>query len=304
MLILLFSLGSDPALTNPVELGKVRWLRTMDEAISKSRSECKPILILFQEVPGCITCRQYGTDVLSHPLIVETIETHFIPLAIFNNKGGHDAEILKKFNEPAWNNPVVRIVDEKGKDLSSRLNGNYTGQGLTDMMTNVVIKVSGRAPAYLQLMSDEFAARKNGLSTATYSMYCFWSGEALFGELNGVVATTAGWENGKEVVKVEFNPAIISKTQLDKIAEQLKCRNAGVSSFKIDDTPKYYLSNHKMRSIPMTEIQKCRVNSAIAEGQKVESFLSPRQLNFLTQSTNANFVSVSLEEAWVRAEKR
>jgi hypothetical protein len=106
---------------NPVELGNVHWLRSMYEAQARSKSECKPILILFQEIPGCITCRSYGSDVLSRPLIVEEIETYFVPLAIYNNRGGQDAEVLQRYNEPAWNNPVVKIVDEKGKDLVARL---------------------------------------------------------------------------------------------------------------------------------------------------------------------------------------
>ena len=34
---------------------------------------------------------------------------------------------------------------------------------------------------------------------------------------NGVIKTTAGFEGGKEVVVVEYNPSIISKAELDKI---------------------------------------------------------------------------------------
>jgi hypothetical protein len=284
--------------TDPVELGKVHWLRSMDEAMEKSKRECKPILILFQEVPGCQTCRQYGSEVLSHPLIVESIETNFIPLAIFNNKGGHDGEILKRYNEPAWNNPVVRIVDDKGKDLVSRLSGNYSAQGLTDLMTTVLIKSQGKAPLYMQLMADEFAAKAKGTNTVTYTMYCFWTGEALFGKLNGVIATTAGWQSGKEVVKVEYNPSVISKSQLDKVAEQSKCKISPAGNFAIDKTPKYYLYNHTYRSIPMLEIQKARVNSAIAEGQNPEMYLSSRQLGFLKRQSKENFVNVPLMEAW------
>lgn len=36
----------------PVELGKVKWLRDIDAAIESSKSEDKPIALLFQEVPG------------------------------------------------------------------------------------------------------------------------------------------------------------------------------------------------------------------------------------------------------------
>jgi hypothetical protein len=262
---------------DPVELGKVHWLRNLEEAKAKSRSECKPILILFQEVPGCATCRNYGSDVLSQPLIVEAIETSFIPLAIFNNKGGHDGEVLKMYNEPSWNNPVVRIVDEKGKDVSPRLSGNYSAAGLTNMMASALIKTQGKAPVYLQLLADEMNARQSGTATVIYSMHCFWTGEALFGNVNGVIATTAGWQNGREVVKVEYNPSIISRTQLDKISQQISCRVSSGDQFRNDATPKYYLSNSRYRNIPLTELQKCRVNSALAEGSDPEVFMSPRQ---------------------------
>ena len=124
---------------NPVELGDVHWLRSYDEAQMRSKKEGKPILILFQEIPGCETCRNYGSDVLTHPLLVEAIETEFVPLAIHNNKGGHDGEILKRFQEPAWNNPVVRVVDSEGSNILPRLSGNYSAAGLTGLMTNALI---------------------------------------------------------------------------------------------------------------------------------------------------------------------
>lgn len=289
---------------NPTELGDVHWLRSMEEAQVRSKAEKKPILILFQEIPGCITCRTYGNEVLSHPLIVETIETYFVPLAIYNNKQGEDAEILRRFNEPAWNNPVVRIVDEKGNDLTSRLNGNYSPLGLSDMMTNVLIKTLGKAPLYLQILTDELAAKQKGTTTATYTMYCFWAGEVLFGVVNGVISTSAGYQEGKEAVKVEYDPGVISKSQLDKIAQQSTCKATSGGSFRPDTTPKYYLTNSKYRGIPMTEIQKCRVNSALADGQNVDVFLSPSQLAFLKISPQKNYVGVSLTEGWMAAKKK
>ena len=122
-------------LQQDVELGKVNWYRDYDVATSLSEKENKPVLILFQEVPGCSTCRNYGKDVLSNPLMVEAIEDLFIPLVIHNNKGGKDRQILNQFNEPSWNNPVVRIVDSKGKNLTPRVSGNYSPKGLHQAMT-------------------------------------------------------------------------------------------------------------------------------------------------------------------------
>jgi hypothetical protein len=218
---------------------------------------------------------------LTDPLIVETIETYFIPLAIYNNKDGADAEVLKLYNEPAWNNPVVRAVDLYGKDVAVRLTGNYSAAGLASWMTQVLIKNKGRAPMYLQLHTDELMAQQKRTMTQTFSMYCFWTGEALFGKLNGVFKTTAAWQAGKEVVVVEYDPTIITTAKLNEVAASNKCFYAGNGDFKPDTTPKYYLSNSKYKSIPMTEIQKCRVNAALAEGVNPDGFLSPRQLDKL-----------------------
>ncbi|HQW26154.1 MAG TPA: hypothetical protein PLV75_09350, partial [Saprospiraceae bacterium] len=210
---------------------------------------------------------------------------------------GHDAEILKRYQEPAWNNPVVRVVDSEGSNILPRLSGNYSAAGLTALMTNALIKQKGKAPMYLQLLTDELSAQQKTISKATYSMYCFWTGEALFGKLNGVIRTTAGFEGGKEVVVVEYNPSIISKTELDKIAQSQKCVVSGGGSFRADATPKYYLSNSEYRVVPMTEIQKCRVNSALAEKQDPGAFLSARQIAFLKTSSR-NCVSISLKDCW------
>ena len=64
--------------TNPrnqsVELGKVTWLRDYNSALSLSKLEDKPVLLFFQEIPGCSTCINFGRDVLSHPLMVEFLK--------------------------------------------------------------------------------------------------------------------------------------------------------------------------------------------------------------------------------------
>lgn len=37
---------------SPVELGAVRWGRDLPRALAESRTSGKPVLLLFQEVPG------------------------------------------------------------------------------------------------------------------------------------------------------------------------------------------------------------------------------------------------------------
>ena len=87
--------------SQPEELGKVSWNRDYNKALSQSKITGKPVFILFQEIPGCSTCKNYGNNILTHPFIVETIEEYFIPLAIYNNKSGKDAEVLRLYGEPS-----------------------------------------------------------------------------------------------------------------------------------------------------------------------------------------------------------
>lgn len=48
--------ADEPETTDPekqaAELGKVAWLRNVDDAVARAKSEARPIFIQFQEVPG------------------------------------------------------------------------------------------------------------------------------------------------------------------------------------------------------------------------------------------------------------
>lgn len=292
----------------PEELGAVSWIRDYDKAISKSEASQKPILILFQEVPGCSTCRGYGNDVLSHPLIVEAIETLFVPLAIHNNKGGKDKQVLESFNEPSWNNPVVRIVDHNRKALVPRINGKYDQYSLVSGMVTALHTARRPVPEYLQLLAEHLAIgatqhrtdKKTKPQEATFGMYCFWTGEAKLGSLPGVVSSEPGFMDGSEVVSVTFNPAIISYAELLKTAtdqqafdrifvhdqNQQKIASKIVQNqqikpakrFRPDHQPKYYLLNTTYRFLPMLPNQASRVNTALRSKANPDKYLSPRQL--------------------------
>ena len=224
LLLLSFSLGAlaqerTNASKQDIELGKVSWYRDYDVATSLSKKEDKPVLILFQEVPGCATCRNYGNNVLSNPLLVEAIEDLFIPLVIHNNKGGKDKQILKQFNEPSWNNPVVRIVDANGKNLAPRVSGNYSAKGLYQAMTTALNTTYKEIPEYMQLLGKELTATRS-IKEKYYSMYCFWTGEKQLGATEGVLNTEAGFMNGREVVKVTYDASEVAVKELDTYAKR------------------------------------------------------------------------------------
>ena len=291
--------------SNPVELGDVAWERDLQAAQQLSLESDRPILILFQEVPGCATCRNFGADVLTHPLIVEAIESLFVPLAIYNNRGGTDASALASFGEPSWNNPVVRIVDADLETIGDRLAGNYSQHGLTSAMISALIQEDLPVPGYLTLLNAELASSR-ALETATYAMHCFWEGEKKLGELDGVFRSTPGFQNGREVVRVKFDIGILSQEQIDQQARQWGFQKSAGVQLRPDNTPKYYLSNSAYRCVPMTLAQQLRVNSALGHGLDPDGFLSTRQLQFKSQTVKeprCNYAGMPLKKAWALASK-
>jgi hypothetical protein len=264
---------------NPVELGKVNWLRDLDAGTAEAEKTGKPLLILFQEVPGCSNCTRYGSVTLSHPLLVEAIETYFVPVCIYNNKGGKDAEALQKFQEPAWNNPVVRIVRKDHSAVVPRIFDFRSSAALASGIIQALQTESVEVPAYVQLLEDELLAREATPETATFSMYCFWSGEKAFGTIPGVIETAPGFQDGREVVRVQYNPAVVSKADLDKLSKPkgiTACaKNDG---FRTDREPKYYLAQTHWKAVPMTSLQACRANALVGSGQLPTPVLSPRQV--------------------------
>jgi copper chaperone CopZ len=308
---------------NPEELGKVRWHRDLEEATQIAAKEKKPILILFQEIPGCLTCKTYGKVVLSHPLIVETIETYFVPLAIYNNRNGKDASVLAYYREPSWNNPVVRIVGQDKSDLLPRLNGNYTPSGLVNYLINGMTKAGYPIPNYLPLLHEELSAMERGVKKTTLSMYCFWTGEKELGKIDGVVQTEAGFMDRREVVNVYYDPEIVSLSEILIEGQKSQCADRAYVSdeyekgaaktalgadkvtiaglFKMDKEPKYYLSKTDFQWIPMSPIQAVKMNALIGQGKSPLHLLSPRQQlmhHYLQKNKSVKWLSKINDQDW------
>ena len=68
----------------------------------------------------------FGSKVLTLPLLVEAVEDCFVPVCVYNNVEGADAHVLERFEEPAWNNPVVRYLGPDGKDWIPRKDRQWT----------------------------------------------------------------------------------------------------------------------------------------------------------------------------------
>lgn len=241
----------------------------------------------------------FGRGPLSHPLLVEAIETEFIPVAVRNNVDGAEAEILARFEEPAWNNPVMRFLDGGGRDVLPRRDRIWSA-GDTARRLAAALEAAGRAvPPYLRLACAELAPA--GRSRAVFAMHCFWEGEARLGALDGVLATRAGWLAEREVVEVIFDPARLAYGPLVRRALELDCARriftvnaeqlrqaralAPDRAVPAPATPrdaeagdgKYHLRQSPLRYLPLTPLQAARVNSDLAAGKAPARWLSPRQ---------------------------
>ncbi len=118
-------LNKNTSSDNPPELGLVPWRRDFSSALDDAGKSGKLVLLLFQEIPGCRTCTDFGKNVLSNGDFIAFVMESFIPVAVYNNRPGSDVEILQRYNEPAWNNPVIRVVDGSGQDIIERIADCY-----------------------------------------------------------------------------------------------------------------------------------------------------------------------------------
>lgn len=284
----------------PIEAGKVIWERDVQVALASSKSSGKPVFALFQEIPGCAGCQQFGRDVLSNPLLVEAIQSEFTPLLVHNNKGGADAAVLKRFGEPSWNYQVVRFLNAEAEDIIPRKDKVWDTGGIAQRMITTLMKAKRPVPGYLSLLANEHSA---GLKQAVFAMHCFWTGEMELGKMEGVIMTEAGFMAGREVTAVRYDPSVISLPQLIAAAEKVQCANAvwipaadfenakasrlsigpisGYRAAPLSDQKKQ-LGGTAAERLTLSAAQATKVNAWIRVApKKAVSFLAPSQIRQL-----------------------
>ncbi len=144
----------------PIEVGDVRWGRDFDAALENSAETGKPVLVLFQEIPGCSGCRKFGSEVLTNPSLVTAIENEFIPVRVYNNRsGGTDQELLKRYQEPAWNFQVIRFLNADGNDVIPRKDRVWTTRGIASHMLKALTAANRPVPKHLK---DLVTAQQGG----------------------------------------------------------------------------------------------------------------------------------------------
>lgn len=288
----------------PPELGRVRFGRDVDAALAEAKRLSKPVFLLFQEIPGCATCKNFGAGPLTHPLLVEAIETLFVPVVVHNNKGGDDARMLERFKEPAWNNPVVRWLDSAGHDLIPREDGVWSAGEIAARMTKALEKSGATVPEWLKLARTELDIDTQ--RRVVLAMPCFWEGQVALGSIPGVIDARPGFLDGHEVVDVHFAPNTIALADLIRRADKASCamrvwttnpselesartiigERAQLLTGSVREAPASddlrRLKGSPLKSLTLTRSQSVRINALLARADAdLKSLLSPRQLSAL-----------------------
>lgn len=261
-----------------IELGRVSWLRDYKEALNQSKLTNKPVIVFFQEIPGCATCVNFGRDVLSHPLMVEFIENEFVPLAIFNNRPGKDNDILALYNEPSWNNPVAHFVDGLGSNIIPKLANNYHPLGMYNKLIQALEILGKPVPKYAVLLGEDLKMKYGKLSTTIYETPCFWSGETSLALHPAVKYTEAGKIGIAEAVKLYFDNSQVTVEELNSFAaEEGFFQIDSHENYKIDKSPQYYLAKSYLKYLPLSKAQRAQINVAIPYKKEPMEYLSPKQ---------------------------
>ncbi len=290
-----------PGLSSPTkghpELGLVRWRRGYDAARAEAKATGKPLLVLFDEVPGCSTVRAFADAVLADDVVADAIDAEFVAVFVSNNDsvsdGGADRRVLERFAEPAWNNPVVRIMDPDEHPLVPRIegalllravDGGATPAALMATSLQAALLAAKRpVPPWLQAKADDAlgVGADRDVATATYAMGCFWEGEVQLGAIDGVASTTPGFVDGREVVRLRYDPKRVGRRVIDDLA-RAKGYVAATGAFRAaPEDDKKQIQRNALGRLPMSQAQRMHVNSAVGRGEDPGLWLSPRQLQRL-----------------------
>lgn len=280
-IVLVAGLHSFMSAAQPVEVGTVNWSRDHDAVLEKSKKTGIPVFLLFQEVPGCAGCKDFGREVLSDPDLVRMIEQSFLPLLVYNNRSGKDAELLRQYNEPSWNYQVIRFLDGDGNDIIPRKDRIWTKPELLQRMQEALEKTDNPA--------SSITNRPPQYEEAAISQYCFWTGERVIGAIDGVAETEAGFLRGREVTRVIYDPTVVSLEKIHAVAAHHRCGDKVYTSLDgyqkaPEHDQKRQIKGTPFETVSMSNAQATKVNAwARKNPRKASEFLSPEQRAQLTQ---------------------
>ena len=189
----------------------IPWRDALDVALTQSQTSGKPVLAILQDTPDCANCQSFQRTIATHPLLVEAVADEFIALKLDRRldqgpaAASHHLLFLNAVGQPLIPSPVHA---QSAQEIAARM--------------IQALKASQRlVPNYLHAASIELDTGKH--KQAAFAMFCYWVGEYELGKIDGVVATEAGWLEGREVTLVRYHQDQLTLPDLARKAAEVKC---------------------------------------------------------------------------------
>lgn len=226
-----------------------------------------------------------------------------MPVLVYNDRGGRDAELLERYEEPSWNNPVVRFFaagedGAPGRELLPRRDAVWDGQAVAERVIAALRAAERPVPRWLDLAVEELAP--GPFARAVLAMPCFWRGEAVLGSIAGVRSVRAGHLDGNEVVDLTYDPARLPLRELLTLAATEGCAvrvwvpagslavaraEVGDRARLLDVEPRvaagsdheHDLARSPLRNLALTPLQRVRVNAWLGNGRDPAEWLTAAQ---------------------------
>lgn len=176
---------------------------------------------------------------------------------------------------------MVRFLGPDGTEIVPKLADRYDALGLHEKITAVLECVGENLPGYFRLLARDLLVESGLTENALYTTPCFWSGETSLAQHPAVIVTEAGWIDGEEVVRVEFDPRAALRSELDAYASEEGFNPLQGGSFEHDHEPQFYLRKHTARHLPLTPAQRTQINLAVPYRTPLAGLLSPQQCAWL-----------------------
>ena len=129
-----------------------------------------------------------------------------------------------------------------------------------------------------------------------------------------MLSTVSGWVGKEEVVRLTFDPKVVSYAELVKLAKERECATVALpldakqekiaratygehitrtkaAAVRVVPDTKYYLRKTALRFVPMTKTQGTRANAQVSAATKGD-LLSPQQKELLA------FIEANPEAGW------
>ena len=273
-----------------------------------------PILCVFTSRLGSNSTKNemtmtFANSVLSHPLVIETMEDLFVPVRfcwdLCGKRGEHAATFQKLFldakdgNEKiknAFENddkyPFVAVLDSQGTIItslggksceckeSSSSNGRKlctttpsVGQVSIAMIESLLSfhrNILNPVPRYLKhLEREERAVDSRSTARAFVAMQDSWTGEAEFAQCVGVIGSKAAWFCERELLVILYDSKIISYSEIVRFA--IARGRASTIYYKNDAELEEARKQVAMRNDANTKVEITRLTGSLGGSIRVET---------------------------------